>query len=473
MLRDLFYHAWMLAGLPLAWLIVGCGQTSPARTLGDDAVAATTDGDLVFAQTVDHFAGQAATGDASPTFAQRYFVGEQYASSLPTRPVLLLICGEGPCSQELMQKRLSHWAKPWQASMLALEHRYYGKSFPVPDLSISNLRYLSTAQALADIERFLWHWRAAAGHVGPVIVIGGSYAGTLAAYARAAYPELIAAAWAASAPVRASLDISAFDLKAAAALPPACAAAYRQFLGSTDKLLSDGGSAYEQLLDDLGMTGELRPDVTGVAQWLAAPLGEFAQYGLSSEAFCQAAQAANPEPALRGYYREYFLQRAAVEPAVEVHPYALPPEETYGGRAFAYQMCSEYGFFATASSDRERSVYSRLLSVDAVQSSVCAEFPEIAGPPNTNVINDTYYASLLRPAASKILYTYAETDPWSALAMRPSPELTPDQLNLIVTMPDGRHQAELRAPRAGDSDGLLRARAAFHNLVQALLPAAD
>ena len=33
---------------------------------------------------------------------------------------------------------------------VVLEHRYYGTSFPTPDLSTANLRFLTTDQSLAD-----------------------------------------------------------------------------------------------------------------------------------------------------------------------------------------------------------------------------------------------------------------------------------------------------------------------------------
>ena len=38
--------------------------------------------------------------------------------------------------------------------MVLLEHRYFGKSFPVEDLSEKNLRYLKITQVLGDIEQF-------------------------------------------------------------------------------------------------------------------------------------------------------------------------------------------------------------------------------------------------------------------------------------------------------------------------------
>jgi hypothetical protein len=38
-----------------------------------------------------------------------------------------------------------------------LKCRYYGTSFPVPDLSTENMRFLTTAQALADEAYFAQH----------------------------------------------------------------------------------------------------------------------------------------------------------------------------------------------------------------------------------------------------------------------------------------------------------------------------
>jgi hypothetical protein len=65
-----------------------------------------------------------------------------------------------------------------------LEHRYYGTSFPVPDLSVENLRFLTTEQALADTAYLaeniefegLEEYDLTASET-PWIVYGGSYAG--------------------------------------------------------------------------------------------------------------------------------------------------------------------------------------------------------------------------------------------------------------------------------------------------------
>jgi hypothetical protein len=41
------------------------------------------------------------------------------------------------------------------ALILALEHRYYGYSIPVPDFSTPNMKYLTSRQALADMALFV------------------------------------------------------------------------------------------------------------------------------------------------------------------------------------------------------------------------------------------------------------------------------------------------------------------------------
>jgi hypothetical protein len=80
---------------------------------------------------------------------------------------------------------------------VVLEHRYYGESFPTPDLSTENLRFLTTQQALADVAYFaqnivfkgLEEENLTAPNV-PYIAYGGSYAGAFVAFLRVVYPDL-------------------------------------------------------------------------------------------------------------------------------------------------------------------------------------------------------------------------------------------------------------------------------------------
>ena len=102
----------------------------------------------------------------------------------------------------------------WAVSVLCgfFDCRFYGKSHPTPDLSTTNLQYLSSHQALADIAGFHDYivelykltddnkW----------IAFGGSYSGALAAWLRIKYPQIVIGSVASSAPVQAELNFSQY-----------------------------------------------------------------------------------------------------------------------------------------------------------------------------------------------------------------------------------------------------------------------
>lgn len=102
---------------------------------------------------VDHF------DDASnATFPLRYWVDATYYK--PGGPVFCLDGGETSGEDRLpflghgILKLLS---QATDGLGIVLEHRYYGTSMPVPDLSTDNMRFLTTAQALADNAYFTKH----------------------------------------------------------------------------------------------------------------------------------------------------------------------------------------------------------------------------------------------------------------------------------------------------------------------------
>jgi serine protease 16 len=46
-------------------------------------------------------------------------------------------------------------AEVHKALLVNVEHRFYGQSYPTADMSTSNLQYLSSEQALADLARVI------------------------------------------------------------------------------------------------------------------------------------------------------------------------------------------------------------------------------------------------------------------------------------------------------------------------------
>jgi hypothetical protein len=128
----------------------------------------------------------------------RYWFDATYYK--PGGPVIVLQSGEADGSERLifLQKGLLHeLAQATSGIGVVLEHRYYGTSFPTPDLTTENLRFLTTEQALADEAYFaknvvfegLEHLDLTAPNV-PYIGYGGSYAGAFNAILRTVYPDV-------------------------------------------------------------------------------------------------------------------------------------------------------------------------------------------------------------------------------------------------------------------------------------------
>ena len=144
---------------------------------------------------------------------QRYFKNASFWDAREG-PVFVMLGGEGPESARcVLRGHHVKLAAQHRALLLCLEHRHYGDSFPVPDLSTRNLAFLSSEQALADLARFLGHVRAELPLRAEqrVVTFGGSYSGALSAWARIKLPHLVFAAVASSAPVRALTDFTGYD----------------------------------------------------------------------------------------------------------------------------------------------------------------------------------------------------------------------------------------------------------------------
>jgi serine protease 16 len=136
--------------------------------------------------------------------------------------VFLYIGGEGP--QGPVTDKLFMWqlAEENNALMIALEHRFYGESYPTKDMSNPNLVYLTSSQALADLARFIEYVSGLSSDSGagelskaspPLKVkadlssskwvsFGGSYPGNLATWLKLKYPSSVAGTVGSSAPVK-------------------------------------------------------------------------------------------------------------------------------------------------------------------------------------------------------------------------------------------------------------------------------
>ena len=132
------------------------------------------------------------------TFPLRYWFDATYYQD--GGPVIVLQGGETDGAGRLpylKQGLLHQLAQATNGIGVVLEHRYYGESFPTPDLSTPNLRFLTTDQALADMAYFAQHVvfpgledKNLTAPNTAYFGYGGSYAGAFVAFLRVLYPEV-------------------------------------------------------------------------------------------------------------------------------------------------------------------------------------------------------------------------------------------------------------------------------------------
>lgn len=164
--------------------------------------------DKWFEQKLDH-----SNPKDTRTWKQRYFVNDTHYRNDSNAPIFLMIGGEAEASKKWMSEgQWIHYAEHFGALCIQLEHRYYGNSHPTSDLSTSNLAYLSSEQALADLANFVTAMKIQykLSDTQKWIAFGGSYPGSLAAWAREKYPNLIYGAISSSGPLLAKVDFKEY-----------------------------------------------------------------------------------------------------------------------------------------------------------------------------------------------------------------------------------------------------------------------
>ncbi|KAH9370512.1 hypothetical protein HPB48_020528 [Haemaphysalis longicornis] len=138
-----------------------------------------------FVQPLCHF-----NPAGTDTWKQRYMVNDEFYR--PGGPVFLMFGGEGEASIKWLTAptHIMLLAKKFGALVFQLEHRFYGKSWPTKDMSVDNLEYLTSEQALADGAAFrdAMVEQYKLGPDSKWVVFGGSYSGSLARLVQAQVP---------------------------------------------------------------------------------------------------------------------------------------------------------------------------------------------------------------------------------------------------------------------------------------------
>ena len=273
----------IMLGIGICWTLIAvaaCGTTGKAH---------------YFQQDLDHFESPGLDQVQVP---QRFWVTDTYWDE--QGPVFLYLCGETNCANTP-----SNWQYPLQvaeqlhALFISAEHRYYGKSLPgfPGNLQEELPSGLEVHQALTDTALLVSYLKDSMKLAGQRwVVIGGGYAGALAAWFRTQYPQLVDAAWASSATIQSISSFVNFDAQIYTSISASgqdCVQALQQ----VNQMATD---AYQQgqwttITDIFGVTGIFKNDADKrtVLWFLADAIAQLVITGHRSE-LCQTLTVGKP-----------------------------------------------------------------------------------------------------------------------------------------------------------------------------------
>ncbi|HXH29201.1 MAG TPA: alpha/beta fold hydrolase [Bacteriovoracaceae bacterium] len=379
-------------------------------------------------------------GQSSKTFKQRYFVDSSYATDANS-PVFYIICGEWNCAGTGSYSYVEGLAKKLKAHLVALEHRYYGESLPTSKLTANNIISLDLASAVTDLATFQKFMMDEKGLKGQWVAVGGSYAGTLAAFYRLKHPELVVGALASSAPVLAKSEFSEYDAHVAKVInSSSCGNKVRQAVALIEKKLETPETS--QAVKALFNSSDIPDDddfLYAVADMLAAAV----QYG-RDKVFCDAM---NSTPDLvAGYAKGGLTVLAALgaKPSDIALSVALKEDVTPNEnmRQWMWQSCQEFGWFQVANGSGAGTSRSSRVDIGYHQR-VCQRLFQRSMKADGS-LNQDWYLPLLDPQTSHIIFTNGSNDPWLTLSVVPGGSGRNENFDLFM-MDGSAHCNDLRA----------------------------
>jgi len=379
--------------------------------------------------------------------------------------------------------------------VVQLEHRFFGKNKNMTDLSVPNLAYLTTEQALADADAFIAAWPAQANLSSNVrwVAFGGSYPGSLAAWLRMKYPNATVGNVASSAPLWPKVNFweysDVMERTILATSQDCYTAVGKAFADLKTAALTDAGR--KQLTTLFRISPALQPvadDITTLYGYAFSAFQGIIQYtydgrrqasidGLTIGNACQLMTNTTIGSELARLAAVFFLDAkydygmgdndtVDVTYADNLTPFLDVNIDSPGAsmRGWMWLSCNEFGWLQTT--DKGNSLFGDIISLGSYYK-LCADLfgsdfnsgyteVQVAGAVQTFGVSNTYNAT-------NVVLPNGAFDPWSALGTNVS---IPEQHQIAVLTAGAAHCSDMYPAYPGEPAALNATRTTVMNEVR-------
>ncbi|KAI8046728.1 putative serine protease K12H4.7 [Drosophila gunungcola] len=377
------------------------------------------------------------------TWKMRHFCNAKYHK--PQGPIYIFVGGEWTISRGLMSTGLTHDMAVENSGMLFYtEHRYYGRSLPFgkESFQLHHLKQLNLHQSLADLAHFIRFQKSENAEMrdSKVIMVGGSYSGSLVAWMTQLYPDLIAASWASSAPLLAKADFYEYMELVSRSIQLSyghnCSTRIEKGLNYLVKLFNDNG--IQELLyelngcEDYNLKNSLDRAAffNGLGNYFALVVQSYSAY---IPRLCETLMSLNSNDELAFVHflkllysegkRSSDCQNFGYSSMLQI--FREDTDQSSETRAWFYQTCNEFGWYTTTKSNSSSSAafanqvplsYFEKLCQDAFGAEQTAQ--KLAdGVEQTNGKFGGYGFNQSERYA-QVIFTHGQLDPWHSLGQQ-------------------------------------------------------
>ncbi|GKT85537.1 serine-type peptidase [Colletotrichum tofieldiae] len=413
-----------------------------------------------FDQLLDH------TNPSRGTFKQRYWWNAEHWGG-PGYPVFMINGGEGDASglTGYLENRTvtGLYAETYKGAVILIElapdngpeltliDRYYGQSWPFKASTADTLQLLDVPQAIYDNIYFAETAKlpfdtkkGANANTSPWVLVGGSYAGALAAWTSVIAPGTFAAYHASSAVVQAIEDFWQFFTPIEQALPRNCSADIKLVIKQVDTVL-DNGSAEEivAMKEEFGL--ETLEDHGDFAWYLQKPIIEWANDPSAVLDFCDWVETSTNnglvikgreksgvglKAAWAGYtswMHKKYSETCEGEDACDLYGQAIgynAPNDLTWSRSWVWQLCNEpLGWWHTGPPKSDgTSIVSSHVRPAHRQRQCDLRFPQAFG--HKPAISEGFTVAMFNDwtggwnaTFENVLFADGEFDPWKSATM--------------------------------------------------------